>query len=110
MNKIKIEITYEGLETLCDLYDDVMHYHKKNPSEIQFDKGFKAIKNVLDLLFTQLKKDVISKKGKSTIKLSFKYFQAYFLINFISENILFVEGMYKQNSMLKLSREMHQEL
>ncbi|MEQ3500629.1 hypothetical protein ABMY20_12800 [Tenacibaculum sp. SSH1-16] len=111
MEKISIQISYNILDILCDLYNDVMEYDKKNPSEIQFNKGFKANKNIIDLLFVRLKKEVISKAGTNKlIKLSFKYYQAYFLINFISENITFVKGIYEQNLMLSFTSQIHEEL
>ena len=111
MEKISIKISYNTIDTLCCLYDDVMDYHKNNPSEIQFNKGFKAVKSIVDLLFIRLKKDLLNKKGtQKPIKFSCKYFEAYFLINFISENIAFVNGIYEQNLMLKLTREIHEEL
>lgn len=109
--KIKLKIQYNTLKTLCDLYDGVCENYACYPSEIQFQKDFKAAKNVVDLLFISLKKKLIGKQAESKpFSLSFEYFQAYFLLNFLSVNATFFHGIYEQNTLLQFSSKLHQQL
>lgn len=109
--KIKVKIQYNTLKILCDLYDGVCENYACYPSEIQFQKDFKAAKNVVDLLFVSLKKKLITKEiNCKPFSVSFEYFQAYFLLNFLSVNATFFRGIYEQNTLLQFSRIIHQEL
>lgn len=109
--KIKVKIKYNTLKILCDLYDGVCENYACYPSEIQFEKEFKAAKNVVDLLFVSLKKKLISKKDNGKpLSMVFDYYQAYHLVNFLSVNATFFYGIYEQNTLLQFTSKLHQEL
>lgn len=109
--KIKLKIQYDTLKTLCDLYDAVCENYACYPSEIQFQKDFKAAKNVVDLLFVSFKKKLLNKQVNcKPFNVSFEYFQAYFLLNFLSVNATFFHGIYEQNTLLQFLSKLHQQL
>ncbi|WP_159288669.1 hypothetical protein [Tenacibaculum maritimum] len=111
MDKTKIEMQFETLNTLCNLYDVVSEQIACYPSEIQFQKDYKAAKSVVDILFISLKKKLITKQNsKKPFKISLEYFQVYFLVNFISANSTLLYGLYERNQLLKLTSILHQEL
>ena len=111
MEKTKIEMQPATLNTLCDLYDVVSEQIAYSPCEIQFQKDYKASKNIIDLLFINLKKKLITKQSsKKSFKISLEYFQVYFLVNFISANSSLLRGIYERNKLLQLISILHQKL
>ncbi len=109
--KIKVKINYNTLKILCDLYDGVCENYVCHPSERHFDKDFRACKNIIDLLFISLKKKIITKQvGCKDFNISLEYYQAYFLVNFLSANVTFLKGIYEQNTVFNIMSKIHQEL
>lgn len=108
---IKIEVKYATLCILCNLYDVVSEYNACTPKEIQFSKEYKAVMNIIHLLFLKLKRKQLVKNERSKeFHLKFEYHQAYFLLHFIDSNITYIKGIREQNLLLDMSRKIHQEL
>ncbi len=108
--KVKIKVKYNTLQTLCDLYDDVCQHDAKYPSEIQFDRTYRAVKSVIDLLFIKLKKKLLGKQPSDKFNLNLEYHEAFHLQNFIARNDSFLPGLYEQNAMLQLITILDQKL
>ncbi len=108
--KIKVKTKYNTLQILCNLYDDVYRYEAENPSEIQFDRSYKAVKNIIDTLFIKLKKKLIGKQPTDKFTLNFEYHEAFFLQNFIARNDSFLPGIYEKNAMFQLITVLDQKL
>lgn len=109
--KVDLKINYETLKLLCDLYDGITEIKSYQVTELEFEKDYKAVKNIIDILFIKLKKKLLTKNENSKLfKLSVDYFQAYFLTNFLSTNSCFFKGVFEQNELLQVITKLHQQL
>lgn len=108
---MKIKVQYYTLECLCSLYDGVTEYDNVCITEFSFSKEYRAIKDIINKLFIKFKKKLLDKESTcKPFNLNFEYHQAYFLVNFISANIEFLQGILEKNLLLQLTSKLHQEL
>lgn len=83
--KIEAKIQYYTLECICNLYDGIQEVHAVTPLDLHFTKNYKASKSVVSSLILKFKKQLLSKASNcKPFKISLEYYQAYFLITFIS--------------------------
>lgn len=109
--KVKIEIQQHTLELLCRMYEAVKEYAVLHPAEISFTRDYRAVKSIIDLLMVKLQKKNIDKRTtKKPFKLTFEYYQAFFLKQFIVANHTFIHGVFEQNLLLQLHNKLDAEL
>ncbi len=87
--KIVLKLTYEITELICDLYDQDLDEKKRNIYQLNTSyKEFKAVSNLMESFINKMKKKLIDKQGEKDFKMSFKYYEAYFLAVFINKSLL----------------------
>ena len=108
---MKVKIQYHTLYILCNLYDAVKEMNHCNPSELHFGREFKAIMNLIDILFLKLKKKKLNKSENSKpFAVNMEYYQAYYLVHFINANFHLITPFFEQNLLIQFSGKLHQQL
>lgn len=109
--KIETKIQYYTLECICNLYDGVNEILATSPNEFQFTTEYRAAENVVNLLIVKFKTKLLKKsKDCKPFKVSLEYYQAYFLINFISANGSFFKGILERTLLQQFTEKIHQQL
>lgn len=107
---IKTKMQLYTLECICTLYDNICKLSESSGLNHE-SKEYLVAKNIIDLLILKLKKQILNKKDtKKPFKVSFQYFEAYYLVNFLSSNATCFKGEYERVLLLELTRKLHQDL
>lgn len=110
-SKIQVEMKHNILKCLCDLYDGIVEIEKLHPVEIQIEKEYKAVMNIMDILFVSMKTRLLKKNERSKpFKITFQYNQVYYLLNFISANSTFFHGVFERTILRSFAEKLHRLL
>lgn len=111
MTKIDTKIKYYTLQCICSLHDGISEIESYHAPEVRYSKEFRAANNIINLLVIKFKKKLLNKSENcKPFKISLEYYQAYFLINFISANSKFFTGILEKTLLHQFTQRLHQQL
>ncbi len=104
MKKISIKLGYDVTQLICDLYDEDLERKKRIIHNSNEDyKEFQAIADLMESFINKMKKKLIDKKGEKSFKMSFRYYEAYFLAYYANNSLeQFDKTSYERSILLNL--------
>lgn len=109
--KLKVKISFTCLEAICNLFDAVSETHAANPQDFHFKKEYKAQIDIVNKVFEKLKVTLVKKsKDSKPFNISLEYFQAFYLLLFIRNNLSFIYGQYEQAIIYLLTEDINSKL
>ncbi len=104
MKAISIKLGYDVTELICELYDKDLERKKHSIHNLNEDyKQFNALSDLMESFINKMKKKLIDKQGEKSFKMSFRYYEAYFLAYYANNSLLqFEPTSYNRAILLNL--------
>ncbi len=108
---ISVKLSYDVASLICEIYDNDLENRERSSYPSKYYKKFKAFTDLMGTFINKIKKKLIDKKGEKSFKMSFKYYEAYFLATYINDSLMYFDKeSYNRAILLNLFLKIDEKL